>query len=83
VEILKQAQYSPMPVGEQVAILYCGVKGLLLSLPIEKVQEFEKQFLRLMREDYADVLARIAGGEMNDEIGGVISNAAARVKKQL
>jgi F-type H+-transporting ATPase subunit alpha len=83
VEILKQPQYSPMPVGEQVAILYCGVKGLLLSLPIDKVQEFEKQFLRLMREDYASTLERIAAGEMNDETGGVLNTVADKVKKQL
>ncbi|MDR1739385.1 MAG: F0F1 ATP synthase subunit alpha [Bacteroidales bacterium] len=83
VEILKQAQYSPMPVGEQVAIIYCGVKGLLLSLPIDKVQDFERYFLASMREDQASVLERIEAGEMNDEIGGVLAAVAEKVKKRL
>ena len=69
VEILKQLQYSPMPVGEQVAIIYCGSRGLLREVPLDKVQAFEKAFLEILRSDYADVLAHLAEGKLteNDE----------------
>ena len=48
-QLLIQAQYSPMPVGEQIAILYCGVHGLLYAVPVEKVRECQDQFLEAMR----------------------------------
>lgn len=69
VEILKQLQYSPMPVGEQVAIIYCGSRGLLREVPLDRVQAFEKAFLEILRSDYADVLAHLAEGKLteNDE----------------
>ena len=44
VEILKQAQYSPMPVEKQIAIIYCGTQGLLRDIPVSKVKEFESEF---------------------------------------
>ena len=49
--LLIQPQYSPMPVGEQVAILYCGTKGLLRDLPIESVEDFQTTFLNLACAD--------------------------------
>ena len=64
VELLKQPQYSPMPVEEQVAVLYCGVKALLLKLPAGKVDHFQEDYLRMLRHRHADVLARIAQGEL-------------------
>jgi len=58
-ELLKQEQYSPMPVEEQVVVLYTGVKGYLDDLPVEAVRRFEKEFLQYMREKHADVLKDI------------------------
>ena len=58
-ELLKQEQYSPMPVEEQVVVLYTGVKGYLDDLPVEVVKRFEKEFLQYMREKHADVLKDI------------------------
>ena len=78
--LLVQPQYSPMPVGEQVAILYCGTKGLLRDLPIELVNDFQNTFLSKMRAFHAeDVLGPLAAGQMNDEIAAIIEKEAASI----
>ncbi|AEH50382.1 F0F1 ATP synthase subunit alpha [Pseudothermotoga thermarum] len=59
-ELLKQDQYSPMPVEEQVVVLYAGVNGYLDELPVEAVRKFEKDFLDYMRSSYAHLLRKIA-----------------------
>lgn len=61
-EILKQGQYQPMPVEEQVAIIFAGVNGFLDDLPREKVGEFEADYLKFLRSNYADVLNTIKEG---------------------
>ena len=48
-QLLIQAQYSPMPVAEQVAILYCGTRGLLKNVPLNKVRDFQEMFLQVVR----------------------------------
>ena len=78
VELLKQPQYSPMRVEEQVAVLYCGVKGLLLKLPEEKVEDFQEEYLREMRQNHADILARIAQGEMEADMEEVLKQVAGK-----
>ncbi len=55
-ELLKQEQYSPMPVEEQVVVLFAGVRGYLDDLPVEEVRRFEKEFLRFMHEKHQDIL---------------------------
>lgn len=77
VELLKQPQYSPMKVEQQVAVLYCGMKGLLLKLPVEKIEDFQEDYLRRLEQEHADVLARIAAGEMNSEIEETLKATAA------
>ena len=78
--LLVQAQYSPMPVGEQVAILYCGTKGLLKDLPIEMVEDFQTAFLSKMRAFHAeDVLTPLAAGKMDDLISAIIEKEAASI----
>ena len=78
--LLVQPQYSPMPVGEQVAILYCGTKGLLRDLPIELVNDFQTTFLSKMRAFHAeDVLGPLAAGKMNDGIAAIIEKEAASI----
>ena len=79
VEILKQPQFSPMPVEEQVAIIYLGTKGLLRPVPVEKVREFEKEYLEYMRAKHQDILERVRNGEYNDEITSVFEKAAAEL----
>ena len=81
--LLIQPQYSPMPVAEQVAILYCGTHGLLKDVPLEKVTEFEHNFLENIRLNHKeDVLDVIAGGALSDEAAAVIEKTAAEISVQ-
>ena len=66
VEVLKQPQYSPMPVEEQVAIIYCGTNGLLQKVAVDKVRLFEKEFLYVMRSQHSDILANLRAGKLID-----------------
>src|SRR6187431_1323187 len=67
VEILKQGQYSPIPVEKQIAIIYLGTKGLLRDVPVKRVKEFEAHFLTDMENKLPDVLAEFKKGQLNDE----------------
>ena len=77
VEILKQGQYSPVPVEKQVAIIYLGSKGLLRKVPVEKVREFETEFLDYMDAKHRDVLDGLKAGKLTDEITGTLEKVAA------
>ncbi|MBO6118577.1 MAG: F0F1 ATP synthase subunit alpha [Bacteroidales bacterium] len=68
VEILKQNQYSPMKVEEQVAVIACGTKGWLSNIPVNKVLDFEKDYLTLLNAHYKDTLTAIKQGKMDDAI---------------
>ncbi len=68
VEILKQAQNDPYTVEDQVAIIYAGSKNLLRNVPVEKVKEFEKDFLEFMNAKHRDVLDALKAGKLTDEI---------------
>ncbi|RKV71765.1 MAG: F0F1 ATP synthase subunit alpha, partial [Alloprevotella sp.] len=82
-QLLIQAQYSPMPVGEQVAILYCGTKGLLADVPLEKVREFQEQFLNVLRATYVDnVLRPLTEGQLTDEVEQLLKKVAAELVSQ-
>ena len=78
--LLIQPQYSPMPVGEQVAILYCGTKGLLKDLTLEQVDDFQVAFLQKMRGFHAeDVLNPLSQGKTDQEIFTTIEKEAASI----
>lgn len=79
VEILKQGQYSPMPVEKQIAILYCGTKGLLEDVPVEKIKTFEKDFLDTMEMQHEEVLKMLKAGELNEDATKTIESVAAEV----
>ena len=79
VEILKQAQYAPMSVEKQIAIIYCGAQGLLRDIPLEKVKEFEADFLEYMELKHKDTLASLAQGKLSDEITGVLNATAKEI----
>jgi F-type H+-transporting ATPase subunit alpha len=66
-------------VEEQVAIIYCGTKGLLKDVPVHKVKLFETDFLAFMRDNHGDVLENIKKGIFNDEVTAVLDRAAADV----
>ena len=82
-QLLIQPQYSPMPVGEQVAILYCGTHGLMRDIPISKVRAFQDSFLTSLRANHqADVIDVLASGKISDEITATIEKLAAEVAGQ-
>ena len=82
-QLLIQPQYSPMPVGEQIAILYCGTHSLMRDIPISKVRAFQDTFLTNMRANHqADVLDVLASGEINDEVTALIEKVAAETAGQ-
>ena len=76
VEILKQAQFSPVSVEKQVAIVYAGVKGLFRSVPVNKVREFEKEYLQQLEVRHPEVLRELKAGKFNDELTGVLDKVA-------
>jgi len=76
VELLKQPQYTPMPVEKQVAIIFCGTNGLLSKVPGDKVLEFEKQFLDIMDVKHKDVMAQLKAGKIDDDIKAVLKQEA-------
>ena len=81
--LLIQAQYSPMPVGEQVAILYCGTHGLMKDIPLSAVADFQTAFLDRMRSAHKDdVLAPLATGKYDESITSIIESEAAVVASQ-
>ncbi len=75
-QLLIQPQYSPAPVEEQIAIIYCGTKGLMNSVPVDKIHEFEKDFIELMRSTHNDVLEQLKNGVLNDDITSILTNEA-------
>lgn len=79
VEILKQGQYSPSKIEHQIAIIYCGTKELLRNVPIEKVKEFETDFLEIMEMQYRSVLDDFGAGKLTSETEDTIRKVAAEV----
>ena len=79
-QLLIQPQYSPMPIGEQVAILYCGTRGLMRSLQLDQVRSFQEQFLDRMRAQHGkDVLEPLTAGRIDAEIIAIIEKEAEAV----
>ncbi len=84
VEILKQGQYSPMPVEKQIAIIYCGTMGLLKDVPVNKVKEFETEYLEYLELKHRDILDNLKEGVLTSQITDVLkkvtSDIAAKYK---
>ena len=81
-QLLIQPQYSPMPVGEQIAILYCGTHGLMSPVPVEKVRECQDSFLDIMRNSHKDVIDLLGSGKIDDDATAVIEKVMADVAGQ-
>ncbi|MFT5384106.1 MAG: F-type H+-transporting ATPase subunit alpha, partial [Saprospiraceae bacterium] len=79
VEILKQAQYSPMSVEKQVAMIYLGSNGLLSKVPVEKVKDFENVFLTTLEQKNPEVLVSLRDGKLTDEATGILRSLAAEI----
>jgi F-type H+-transporting ATPase subunit alpha len=76
VEILKQGQNQPMSVDKQVAILYCGMKGLLSKVPVESVKKFEEDYLAFLEKNHKDVLNALGAGQIDDNLTGTLEKVA-------
>jgi F-type H+-transporting ATPase subunit alpha len=82
VEILKQGQFSPMSVEKQTAIIYCGTKGLLRDVPVNKVREFETEYLGVLEAKHPGILSDLRAGKFTDEITGTLEVVAKEVSKR-
>jgi F-type H+-transporting ATPase subunit alpha len=79
VEILKQAQNSPMPVEKQIAIIYLGTKGLLNKVPVNQIKAFEEEFLAHMEARHQHVLDTLKAGNLSDEATKTLESVAAEL----
>ena len=83
-KLLIQPQYSPMPVGEQIAILYCGVQSLMRDISIDQVPDFQQAFLEILRGKYqTSVIDVLASGTINDEVTDIIRQVASETVSAL
>ncbi len=82
VEILKQAQYVPMVVENQVAVIYASTKGLIDDVPVEKVKEFEVNYIDLLKNKYPQVLQDIKDGKLTDEVEKTLKQVAGEISSQ-
>ena len=81
VEILKQNEGSPMPVEEQVAIIFCGSTGILTKIPIAKIKDFEESFLDLMRTKHRKELDTLKAGKLTNEVTELIKKVVLEMSK--
>ena len=81
-QLLIQPQYSPMPVGEQIAILYCGVNGLMRDVPVDQIRQCQEQFLDSMRTAHADVISELASGKLEEASIKVIEEVMGNIAGQ-
>jgi len=78
-EILKQPQYSPVPVAEQISVIYASTKGYLDTVPIDKVKEFEKEFINEMRNFHIDTIDTLKSGVITDKEEEILKETAQKV----
>src|SRR5690554_2220892 len=79
VEILKQGQFAPVAVEKQVAIIYAGTKGLLRAVPVNKVRQFEEEYLTQLEARHPEVLAALKAGKFSDELTDVLEKVAKEI----
>jgi len=82
VEILKQGQFSPMPVEKQTAIIYLGTKGLLQNVPVKKVKEFEINFLDHLEAHHNNILEELRAGKLTEEITSTLEKVCSDMTGQ-
>jgi F-type H+-transporting ATPase subunit alpha len=76
VEILKQGQFAPVAVEKQVAIIYIGTKGLMRNVPVNKVKEFEAEYLQQLEQRHLEVLTSLKAGKFDDSLTSVLESVA-------
>ena len=82
VEILKQAQNDPFKVEDQVAIIYAGSKNLLRAVPVNKVKEFETEYIEFLKAKHSDVLATLKSGKLTDEVTDILTAVAKELSSK-
>ena len=81
-EILKQAQYSPIPVEQQVAMIYISTNGLMDKVPVKDVKSFQADFLNYLRASHKDTLESLRAGKIDDSITGVLKKVSIDLAKK-
>src|SRR5690554_7733363 len=76
VQLLKQRQYRPMPVAQQIALVYCGTRGLLRDVPLERIAEFENDFLENLELRHQVVLDQLAAGKLDEDGEALLRDVA-------
>ena len=71
---MKQGQYSPLRVEEQAAIIYCGTNGLLMDVPVNRIKEFEQEFISFLHQKYQNILDDLAAGKLTDDITNTLQD---------
>jgi F-type H+-transporting ATPase subunit alpha len=79
VEILKQGQYQPLPIEKQIAIIFCGTKGLLSGIKIEKIKDFQNEFLDFLNLKHRDILDSLRSGKINEETEQTLTSVAGDI----
>jgi F-type H+-transporting ATPase subunit alpha len=79
VEILKQGQYSPLSVEKQIAIIFCGTRGLLVNVPVNRVREFEEEFLDFLELKHKDLLEELRKGVLKEKEEKVLEKVAKEI----
>ena len=82
VEILKQPQFTPIPVEKQIAIIFCGTKGLMMNIPVERIQGFEEEFLHFLDSKHRNVLDTLREGKLTDEVVKILEDTAKDLSKK-
>lgn len=82
VEILKQPQYSPLPVEKQIAIIFCGTQGLLRGMPISKVLEFESEYINHLELHKKELLEELKQGKLTDETKETLTSVAKQLAQK-
>jgi F-type H+-transporting ATPase subunit alpha len=81
-ELLKQPQYEPVPLGQQVISIFCGTRGYLDDVPIDRVRDFERELLRYMEHDHSEIQRDIEEqGKITDETEPKLRGAIEEFKK--
>jgi F-type H+-transporting ATPase subunit alpha len=83
VEILKQPQFTPYPVEHQIAIIFAGTRNLLRDVPVNKVRDFEKEYLDYLEQNHRkDVLDILKQGIINEEIEKILTDVALKIAER-
>ena len=82
VEILKQPQYTPFKVENQIAIIFCGTKGLLQKVPIRSIADFEAEYLLHLSEKYPEIMTKLKNGIFDDQISQTLEEVCKDIARK-